>query len=105
MMDAEQSSRMQALAGATAAAECEIELPDLTAGALADLCNIRRDNNMQSTTSDPEHESNTECNVVPYEPLEPHSMDVFARPPHVEPGRVEIRMLSLYDKLQQLKYQ
>mmetsp|Transcript_3645 Transcript_3645/g.8273 ORF Transcript_3645/g.8273 Transcript_3645/m.8273 type:complete len:212 (-) Transcript_3645:157-792(-) len=106
MMDAEQSSRMQALAGAAAAAQCELELPDLTAGTLADLCNIRRENNnMQSTTSDPENENSTECNVVPYEPLEPHSMDAFARPPHVEPGRVEIRMLSLYDKLQQLKYQ
>ena len=102
MIDAEQSSR--ARAGAHELAQCATELPDLTAGDLADLCNLKRDI-INSTASATGKENDTACAFVPYEPLEPHSMDVLARPPHIEPGRVEIRMLSLYDKLQQLKYQ
>ena len=37
-----------------------------------------------------------------YTPLQPFSLPLEARPPHVEPGRIEMRLQSLYNKLQSL---
>lgn len=108
MIDAEQSSSRGGLAQATHQSSSSLELPNLTAGAVVDLCNVRREmvhsRAAASAAADGDNsmEDSGAADVVPYEPLEPYDMPVLARPPHIEPGRVEIRMVSLYDKLQRL---
>ena len=37
-----------------------------------------------------------------YKPLQPFSLPLQSRPPHVEPGRVDIRLHALYKKLRSL---
>lgn len=90
MMDAEQSA-----AAATLSSSSEppppLELADLTAGAVADLVNVKRE---QASAAGEE--------VVPYDPIEPYRLPVLVKPPHIEPGRVEIRANLMYDKLEKL---
>jgi hypothetical protein len=68
-----------------------LELADLTAGAVADLVNVTRE---QALAAGEER--------VAYEPIEPYKLPVLAKPPHIEPGRLEIRANQLYDKLEKL---
>ena len=89
LMDAEQTTRA-ALASASKPPP-PLELADLTAGAVADLVNVKRE---QALAAGEE--------TVPYQPIEPYSLPVLAKPPHIEPGRVEIRANLLYDKLDKL---
>ena len=89
MMDAEQTTR--AALSAASKPPPQLELSDLTAGAVADLINVKR-----------EHALAAGEETVPYEPIKPYSLPVLAKPPHIEPGRVEIRANLLYDKLEKL---
>ena len=88
-MDAEQTTRA-ALSEASKPPP-QLELADLTAGAVADLVNVKR-----------EHALTAGEETVPYEPIKPYALPVLAKPPHIEPGRVEIRANLLYDKLEKL---
>ena len=89
MMDAEQTTRA-ALSEASKPPP-QLELADLTAGAVADLVNVKREQFLAAGEE-----------ALPYQPIEPYSLPVLAKPPHIEPGRVEIRANLLYDKLDKL---
>lgn len=89
MIDAEQTTR--AALSAASKPPLPLELADLTAGAVADLVNVRREQTLAAGEE-----------TVPYEPIKPYSLPVLAKPPHIEPGRVEIRANLLYDKLEML---
>ena len=89
MMDAEQITR--AASSAASKPTPPLELEDLTAGAVADLVNVKREQTLAAGEE-----------TVPYEPIKPYTLPVLAKPPHIEPGRVEIRANLLYDKLEKL---
>ena len=102
--------------------EVQMELPFLSAGTIADLCNVTREYKMEQrkllkamknaaaaavTHNNKEEEEDEEPNeedlFVSYkEPLKPHDMPIGARPPHIEPGRVDIRLMALFDQLHML---
>ena len=88
MMDAEQSATATNQSSSTPP---PLELADLTAGAVADLINVARE---QALAAGEE--------LVAYDPIEPYKLPVLAKPPHIEPGRLEIRANLLYDKLEKL---
>ena len=68
-----------------------MELPSLSAGTIADLCIVTR-----------EHKGEDDNTVGYEEPLKPYELPVNARQPHIEPGRVDIRLMALYEKLARL---
>lgn len=99
----------------------KIELEGVSAGTIADLCNVSREwrsRNVDidggdfagqgvSTHHDQKNESqssaeNDEAANYYYMPLQPFSLALQSRPPHIEPGRVDIRMHALYSKLRSL---
>mmetsp|Transcript_34087 Transcript_34087/g.61224 ORF Transcript_34087/g.61224 Transcript_34087/m.61224 type:complete len:299 (+) Transcript_34087:64-960(+) len=89
-----------------------LELEGLTAGAIADLCNVSRE--MKSRNVDGgdfaavsemgnyqkrgEGAQDDEVGHY-YLPLRPFSLPVSSLPPHIEPGRVDIRLHALHSKL------
>ena len=83
----------------------KLELEHLTAGAIADLCNVSRDSrNVHidggdfGVSHDKQEEAADEANQN-YAPLQPFSLSVSSRPPHNEPGRVDIKLHALHRKL------
>ena len=89
----------------------KIELEGVSAGTIADLCNISRewrsrnlhvDGGDFATNEVPRTDANNEATNHYYKPLQPFSLPLQSRPPHVEPGRVDIRMHALYSKLRSL---
>ena len=107
MIDAEYTHKITSGASVPA-----LELEGLTAGAIADLCNVSRE--MKSRNVDGgdfaavsemgNYEKRGEG--VPdddvghyYLPLRPFSLPVSSLPPHIEPGRVDIRLHALHSKL------
>lgn len=128
MIDAEYTQKMNSGESATVP---KLELDGLTAGAIADLCNVSSDwrsrnvcidkgdfaddvngetkvtgdfstingNNFHGkSTSQGEGNQNDGSNQY-YFPLQPFQLPVSSRPPHIEPGRVDIRLHALYNKL------
>jgi hypothetical protein len=85
LLDYEYTVRQQQSSESTVARK--MELDRMSAGIIADLCNVTKD-------TDDDH-------FVPYTPLQPYELPVGARAPHIEPGRVDIRLMALYDKLSQ----
>jgi hypothetical protein len=98
----------------------KIELEGVSAGTIADLCNVSRewrsrnvridggDFAEEQNASTPQHGQNEnessnieneEAANYYYMPLQPFSLPLQSRPPHIEPGRVDIRMHALYSKL------
>jgi hypothetical protein len=86
----------------------KLELEGLTAGAIADLCNVSRDLKAQNVDGGDfagggrfgkqdggEDEDGDQC----YTPLRPFSLPVSSVPPHIEPGRVDIRLHALHREL------
>ena len=86
----------------------KLELEGLTAGAIADLCNVSRDLKAQNVDGGDfagggrivkqeggEGEEADQC----YTPLRPFSLPVSSVPPHIEPGRVDIRLHALHREL------
>lgn len=94
----------------------KIELEGVSAGTIADLCNVSREwrsRNLHVDGGDfaaeknvQEEASNVNVNNEAanhyYKPLQPFSLPLQSRPPHVEPGRVDIRLHALYSKLRSL---
>ncbi|KAL7520423.1 hypothetical protein ACHAWX_005148 [Stephanocyclus meneghinianus] len=100
----------------------KIELEGLTAGAIADLCNIttefragtvRIDKGDFAEEGDASSAGNHDSHAVAegpkaedvnqyYVPLRPLELPVASRPPHIEAGRVDIRLHSLYSKLNRI---
>jgi len=102
-----------------------LEYESLSAGTIADLCNVTRDwkyeqhqirihtsklrRQQQQQQNDKEdyHEEEQEYEdedipfvATPYEePLRPHDIPVGMKLPHVEPGRLDIRIMKLYEEL------
>mmetsp|Transcript_38962 Transcript_38962/g.58534 ORF Transcript_38962/g.58534 Transcript_38962/m.58534 type:complete len:104 (-) Transcript_38962:369-680(-) len=75
-----------------------VELKHVSAGTIADLCNVTRELKRKAEEGC-EVLAGEEDEVPPYTPLKPYELPVASRPPHIEPGRVDIRMMALYDKL------
>lgn len=86
----------------------KLELEGLTAGAIADLCNVSRDLKARNVDGGDfagggpigkreggEDEEADQC----YTPLRPFSLPVSSIPPHIEPGRVDIRLHALHREL------
>ena len=86
----------------------KLELEGLTAGAIADLCNVSRDLKARNVDGGDfagggrigkqdggEDEETDQC----YNPLRPFSLPVSSVPPHIEPGRVDIRLHALHREL------
>jgi len=101
----------------------QIELEGVSAGTIADLCNISREwrsRNVRIDGGDFAEEQNASASILGkneidrstidndeastyyYTPLQPFSLPLQSRPPNIEPGRVDIRMHSLYSKLRSL---
>ena len=64
-----------------------IEFPEMSAGMLADLCHIQQQ---------------TFPNQAAYTPVQPILLSSTSKPPHMEEGRLEIRLATLYDQLRRL---
>lgn len=85
----------------------KLELDGLTAGAIADLCNVSKE--LKSRNVDGGDFAGDGINRGRqgedddvdqyYTPLQPFSLPVAACPPHIEPGRVDIRLHALHSKL------
>ncbi|CAB9520060.1 domain protein [Seminavis robusta] len=69
----------------------DIELYGITAGQLADLCAIQK-----------EEMSERQIEFKPYTPITPYAISNTARRPPMEPGRLEIRLHSLYNQLRKI---
>ena len=87
-----------------------LELEGLTAGAIADLCNVSSEiagknvdggdfaeGNADNAT--PGGETAQEEETIHYAPLQPFTLPLSSLPPHIEPGRVDIRLHALHAKL------
>lgn len=110
MIDEEYTKQL--IPGATAP---KLELEGLTAGSIADLCNISQeikagnvDGGDFAENSDAAGSNNggqggggSQDEEVShyYSPLQPFSLPVPSLPPHIEPGRVDIRLHALHSKL------
>jgi len=91
----------------------QLELEGLSAGAIADLCNVSRE--LKSRNVDGGDFSGASERTIDqkqgegaaqedegghyYLPLQPFSLPVSSLPPHIEPGRVDIRLHALHTKL------
>ncbi|KAL3827538.1 hypothetical protein ACHAXA_002035 [Cyclostephanos tholiformis] len=86
----------------------KLELEGLTAGAIADLCYVTRDLKARNVDGgdfagggrvgkreEGDDEEADQC----YTPLQPFSLPVSSVPPHIEQGRVEIRLHALHREL------
>lgn len=87
-----------------------LELEGLTAGAVADLCNVTTEFRARTTNIDKgdfaddgetQPASSDDMNQY-YMPLEPFALPVASRAPHIEAGRVDIRLHALYSKLNRI---
>ena len=94
------------------AAVPKLELEGLSAGAIADLCNVSRElkaknvdggdfaENDSETADGKKGQGGEEEGVDQYYvPLRPFSLPVASMAPHIEPGRVDIRLHALQSKL------
>eukprot|EP00804_Cyclotella_cryptica_P019139 CCRYP_017808-RA/>CCRYP_017808-RA protein AED:0.03 eAED:0.03 QI:206/1/1/1/0.5/0.33/3/325/334 len=92
-----------------------IELQGLTAGAIADLCNVTTEFRARTVPIDKgdfAEEGDVTSSIPPprapedvnqyYVPLRPSEFPMASRPPHIEAGRVDIRLHSLYGKLNRI---
>lgn len=110
MIEAECAQR----ATAPGAPAPRLELAGLTAGAIADLCNVSREMRARNVDGgdfaglDSETRGNNKTqggdtaqdeDACHYLPLQPFSLPVSSLPPHIEPGRVDIRLHALHTKL------
>ena len=87
----------------------KIELEGVSAGTIADLCNISMEWRSRNVHIDGGDFSSTDKNDATstsdeaanhyYKPLQPFSLPLQSRPPHIEEGRIGIRIHSLYSKL------
>ena len=82
----------------------KLELEGLTAGIIADMCNISRE--LKSRNADG-GDFAEETNVKQkddeedqyYAPLQPFDLPISSIPPHIEQGRLDIRLHTLHTKL------
>ena len=82
----------------------KLELEGLTAGVIADLCNVSRE--LKSRNADG-GDFAEETNVKQkddevdqyYAPLQPFDLPISSIPPHIEQGRLDIRLHTLHTKL------
>lgn len=86
----------------------KLELEGLTAGAIADLCNITTEFRAKTTNIDKGDFAETSAPVGAeevnqyYMPLEPFMLPANSRPRVIETGRVDIRLHALYSKLNRI---
>ena len=88
----------------------KLELEGLTAGAIADLCNITTEFKAKTVHIDKgdfADDGQTQSAITEdvnqyYMPLEPFNLPVASRPQHIESGRVDIRLHALYSKLNRI---
>ena len=87
----------------------KLELDGLSAGAVADLCNVTREIKSRNVDGG-DFSGVSEKSVVGkngddderdqyYLPIQPFSLPVSSLAPHIEPGRVDIRLHALHSKL------
>lgn len=85
-----------------------LELDGLTAGAIADLCCVSRDLKARNVDGGDfagggrvgkREEGNDDEGDQCYTPLQPFLLPVSSVPPHIEQGRVDIRLHSLHREL------
>ncbi|KAL7526842.1 hypothetical protein ACHAXR_001675 [Thalassiosira sp. AJA248-18] len=89
-----------------------LELEGLSAGAIADLCNVSREFKSRNIDGGDFAGALEGSNIgkqgggAPddevdqyYSPLQPFFLPVSSNPPHIEPGRVDIRLHALHSKL------
>jgi len=97
-MDAEQSQKQRV------PSPKEMELHSLSAGTIADLCIVTKETKEELyQRSRPVGEEDEPFVMVPYgEPLRPYDLAVSLKTPHIEPGRVDIRIMALYEELRMM---
>ena len=107
MIDVEYTQRSKG------AAVPKLELEGLSAGVIADLCNVTREMKSENAdkgdfaealegTSSINHKKQgggDDEDDQYYVPLQPFALPVSSVPPHIEPGRVDIRLHALQSKL------
>lgn len=86
----------------------KLELEGLSAGAIADLCNVSKEMKAKivdggdfaegSGTVRKQHEEEEDVDQY-YAPLQPFALPVVCHPPRIEAGRVDIRLHALHSKL------
>jgi len=83
----------------------KLELEGLTAGVIADLCNASRElKSRNADGGDFAEESNVKQGEDDeedqyYAPLQPFDLPISSIPPHIEQGRLDIRLHTLHTKL------
>jgi len=84
----------------------KLELQGLSAGSIADLCNVTKELKSRNVDggdfagdgSSGKQGGEDESDQY-YASLQPFSLPVSSLPPHIEPGRVDIRLHALQSKL------
>jgi len=90
----------------------KIEFSELSAGTIADLAHLQFNYREQTKNRDGdggddinidegEHDDDGKKQLY-YEPLKPMELPISCRAPHIEPGRVDIRLMSLMDSLRKI---
>lgn len=93
-----------------------IEFPELSTGIIADMAQVQanyreQQYHQQQQSSALEDENANQENIENekkkryYEPLKPMELPIASRVPHIEPGRVDIRIMSLMDALKRIEKQ
>lgn len=76
-----------------------LELSEMTSGTIADLAKVQSEYRMEQSQDDEDDDKQKRWY---YEPLKPFELPIISKTPHIEPGRVEIRLMSLMDALGKL---
>ena len=85
-----------------------LEFSDISTGVIADLAHVQSIYREQQKLEqggdddDPENEEEEDRKKYYYEPLKPMDLPIASRAPHIEFGRVDIRLMSLMDALGKL---
>ena len=81
----------------------KLEFSEMSAGMIEDLAKIQSKYRMeQLRLGGSEYEEDDERKRLYYEPLKPFELPITSKTPHIENGRVEIRLVSLMDSLRKI---
>jgi len=75
--------------------QTHIEMPRLAAGRVADLCRISSALRVARGEEDEDDGEEGGDGDIYYRPLDPFELPEDAKPPHIEPGRISIRLEQL----------
>jgi hypothetical protein len=78
----------------------DIEFNEISAGIIADMAQVQANYRREQSSMSINHETEVEeTEYCYYEPLKPMELPIVSKAPHIESGRVDIRLMSLMDAI------